>query len=214
MECGLHCVTMTGLHKMSLLSAESWDTHQLVISNKLRILNTLHFWHQLLPTIFAGNNISFTTGTAVIKGISVIPECTGAETNLQECLRKPQNDQDCYPVLVNCSPSPSLKEMKVDKPHDRPEDQTGSEKTSDPQDKPPGDDYGSSDDDEEGNVGIGFGALLGVVVVTLAMMILLVLASGNLIFCLWYQRKRKRKIIRQIGSNSQQHSLHISPNHL
>ena len=164
-------------------------------------------------TPFAGNNISFTTGTAVIKGMSMIPECTGAETKLQECLRKPQHDQNCYPVLVDCSPSPSLKEIEADKPQDTPEDQTESEKTSDPQDKPSGDDYGSSDDEEE-DVGIGFGALLGVVVVTLAMMILLVLASGNLIFCLWYQRKRKRKIIRQIGSNSQQHSLHISPNHL
>ena len=50
-------------------------------------------------------------------------------------------------------------------------------------------------------------------VVTLSLVVLLVLVSGNVIFCLWYQKKRRGKVIRQTGRNLEPHcSLHITPN--
>ena len=137
----------------------------------------------------------------------MVPECSGAETRLLECLRKPSDDKDCYPVFVDCSvaflPKETVETVET----------TGDEMENDensPKDKPSGEDGNKEGDND--NVGVGLGAVLGMSVVTLSMTVLLVLVSGNIIFCLWYQKKRKRRVIRQICSHSEQRTLHITPN--
>ena len=128
-----------------------------------------------------------------------------------ECLKKPRDDGVCYPVFVDCSFPSLLEETETNKTVKTTGDETEND-ISGPKDKTSGDDDSDKGVNDTGYVGVGLGALLGMSVATLSLMVLLVLVSGNVIFCLWYQKKRKGKIVRQTGRNLEPHSLHITPN--
>ena len=140
-------------------------------------------------------------GSAVITQTRIVLECNGTEIRLVQCFRRSQNNENCYPLFVNCSAESEDESERREKETD----DVGSNIEND----------NDENEDDEDSVQVGLGAIVAMGAVTL-FMTSLVLVSGVVIFCLWCpQRKRKRVVVQQIvNHHSQQHTLHISPDNM
>ena len=156
--------------------------------------------------LFAGDDIPIMTGASIARQASLVPECSGTETRLAECLRTPRDDRDCFPVFVDCSTQRDDGEKTVA------EKTEGNTENSKEESFDEEDDTSGVNGGETNSVSVGLGAILGMAAVTL-FMTALVVVSGIVVLCLWCPQKRKRRVVQQITSHSEPHSLHIVTNH-